>query len=216
MKTIEAVIFDMDGVLSDTQKFHVRVEQAVLAEYGIDITEEEIIHLYAGSKDSTQFTNEFKKHSIYADPEEAVRKKWLEMGKIKPEEITAIPGVIDFIDSLDKNLKLAVASGTKTKFVKSILNTLNITDRFIAIAGGDLVTIGKPDPELFLLTAKMMGVDPKNCVVIEDATNGVMAAKNAGMKCIAITTTHRKEELKSADKIIHSFKELTPDIIYLL
>lgn len=213
---IRAVIFDMDGVISSTQKIHMRIEQSVLAEYGINITEKEILHLYAGSKEGTQFASEFKKHSITADPNEAVRKKWVEMGKITDDKITAIPGVIDFINRLEKNLKLAVASGSTTQYVESILSILNIRDRFNAISGGNLVAIGKPNPDLFLLAAKMLNIDPKNCIVIEDAKNGVVAAKKAGMKCIAITTTHTEDDLQGADKIIHSFKELSSDIIQSL
>ncbi len=215
MTKIRAVIFDMDGVISDTERIHAKIESAIFLSYGIDISEKEITLLYSGTKDGVQFKNEFIKHSVNYSPSEAVRKKWLKMKKIPHDQIISIPGIIDLINRL-KGYKLGVASGSPTHFVELVLKILGIRDKFRVVSGGDQVSEGKPNPELFLLTAKMLNVDPKNCIVIEDSSNGIKSAKSAGMKCIAITTTHHPKELKSADKIITSFDELTPAIIQSL
>jgi HAD superfamily hydrolase (TIGR01509 family) len=209
MHNIQAIIFDMDGVVSDTQKLHSRVERAVLLEYGIDITEKEIVFLYAGTKDNTQFRTEFEKHGVTADFKEAAEKKLAMLEKIAEEEIIAIPGFMEFLDKVHTRFKLAVASGANTQFVDRVLSALKIRDKFDVFIGGDKVSHGKPNPELFLSAAKKLQVDPENCLVIEDAKNGIKAAKNAGMKCIGILTTHTRSQLNGADKIIKSFDELS-------
>lgn len=216
MNKIKALIFDMDGVISDTQRIHGSVERTILSEYGIDITEKEIAFLYGGTKDGTQFTHEFKKNAVNADPYDALQKKWKLMNNLSDNDIIAIPGIIEFISLIKTDYKLAVASGTPVHFVERVLNSLQIRKEFSAIIGGDKVTEGKPNPEIFLRAAQMLDISPAQCLVIEDAPNGIKAAKNAGMKCVAITTTHESNTLKNADKIIHSYNELTFDIIQTL
>ena len=205
---IKAIIFDLDGVLSDTQHLHTKVEKKILAEHGISISEKELTRLYAGTKDGTGIRKEFEKRGLPFDLQSLLREKYKRMLTEK-STIAPVPGVIVLVDTLHKTYPLAVASGSAIGFIKLVLRKLTIARKFTVLVSANEVAEGKPDPAIFLLAAKKLGVDPKECLVIEDAPNGVAAAKKAGMKCIAITTTHAEEDLKKADKIIHSFDEFT-------
>jgi HAD superfamily hydrolase (TIGR01509 family) len=207
----------MDGVISDTQKFHTQIESAILADYGINIAPEEITYRYAGFKDISMFKKEFEKHNKKADLSKILKRKWERMFEMSKNNIASIEGVIDFVNDMYKNnYQLAIASSSPHNFIELVLTELNIINNFKARISGEDVTHGKPDPDIFLLAAERLGVLPSECVVIEDAVNGIVAANSAGMKSMAITTNRGREELKNADKVIDSFHELSSDIIQSL
>lgn len=206
---VKAIIFDMDGVISDTQKFHAGIESSVLQEYGIILSPQQITRRYAGTKDEFMFETEFMNHQIKNDFHEAVKKKWELMNKISPNDIKPIPGIEKVIKDFSHSFVLAVASASPIHFIKRVLNSLHIEKYFSSIASGYEVKYSKPEPDIFLLAAKRLHTQPSHCVVIEDATNGTIAAKKAGMKSIGITTTHTKEDLKDATLVINSFSELS-------
>jgi beta-phosphoglucomutase-like phosphatase (HAD superfamily) len=104
---------------------------------------------------------------------------------------------------------MAIASSTPMENIRLITGGLGIDNCFQAIVSSQDVTEGKPSPQSFLLAAQRLGVEPKNCLVIEDAVAGVTAAKRAGMSCLAITNTHPKESLKEADLIVDSLKAVS-------
>lgn len=206
---IKGIIFDMDGVISDTQKFHAQAESMVFKKYGIDISPEEITRKYAGIKDIVTFAEIIKKYNLPVDKETLRKQKWEIMDVLLQGNVHSIPGVIEFIKKLsEEKFSHAVGSASSQDYVKNILIKLGLLEYFSVFASAFEVPQGKPAPDIFLLAAKRLALSPKECMVIEDAPSGVAAAKAAGMKCIAITTTHSKEELKNADKIIHSFNEL--------
>jgi HAD superfamily hydrolase (TIGR01509 family) len=111
------------------------------------------------------------------------------------------------------NYKIGLGTSAPSYKTKIVLETLGIKEFFNSIVTAEEVRQGKPNPEIYLKVAKKLNVKPKECIVIEDAPKGIEAAKNAGMKCIAIPTTHKKAELKNADKIINSFNKLTMKVI---
>lgn len=208
---IKAVIFDMDGVLASTTDLQSQAESTALAKLGIDVSPKTLVNTYSGWKDADVFTDVLKHHASKADPYKLREEKWkIIYKKLKDESITPIPNVIDLIKTLDKHgLLLAVASASPLKFIETVLEELGLKEKFKTIVSGDNVQSGKPNPDIFLLTAKGLNIRPQECIVIEDSPNGIQAAKRAGMKCIAITTTAKKEELKKADKIIGSFNEIS-------
>ncbi|GAI34174.1 unnamed protein product, partial [marine sediment metagenome] len=106
-------------------------------------------------------------------------------------------------------VKMALASSTPMENIRLITGSLGIANCFQAIVTGHEVTEGKPSPQVFLLAAQRLGVEPENCVVVEDAVAGVTAAKRAGMHCLAITNTHPKQSLKQADLIVDSLEAVT-------
>lgn len=207
----KAIIFDMDGVIAMTSSIQSGAESEVFAAHGIHISSEEILKRYSGFKDIDMFKDVLKRKKSNFNPHKLWEEKWKKVyEKIEKENIPVVSGVIDFINNLiTAGFILSVASATNLKFIQIVLNKIDILKTFKIITSGDEVKTGKPNPEIFLITAQKLKIDPRNCVVIEDAPHGVTAAKKAGMKCIAITTTTTRENLKEADKIISSFSELS-------
>lgn len=205
---IKAVIFDMDGVITDTQPLHNKTNAEVLQFYGIPLTEEDLSK-FAGIPNKKIFPDLFKKYNIKSDPNKAVLEKWRLITK-RTKKVRPISGVLNFIKNLHgNNFKLALASSSTENFINHILNSLKIKHFFTIIINGDEIKKGKPNPDIFLKAAEKLNINPANCLVLEDTPSGVKAAKSAGMKCIAITTSQKREQLKQADKIIDNFSELT-------
>ncbi len=121
-------------------------------------------------------------------------------------------GTEQLLTELKKQYKLAIATSTIKEFTDKIVDAYDLRKYFETIVVAEDVKKGKPDPEVYLLAAKRLHVNPSNCIVIEDATNGISAAKNAKMKCIAIKD-HKGRDLSQADYIIEGFDELTSETI---
>lgn len=215
---IKAVIFDMDGVIAMTSHIQSKAESEVFAKNGIHITPEEILKRYSGFKDIDMFRDVLRFNKINMDAKKMRQKKWkIVYKKISEKGIPEVTGVIDLINKLQSaGYMLGIGSTTNLKFIQDVLKKLKILRKFKIITSGDEVTSGKPNPEIFLLAAGKLKLAPAECLVIEDAPNGVEAAKRAGMKCIAITTSVTKDKLQEADLVIDSFDELTIDTIKTL
>lgn len=211
MKEINACIFDLDGVLVDTAVYHYKAWRRLANELGFDFTEEENEELKGVNRlrslelilgwGGVQKTSE--------EIELLAQKKnewYLEMiASMQPEEL--LPGSREFLEELKaKGIKIALGSASKN--AKIILDKTNISHFFDAIVDGNMVKASKPDPEVFLLGAKLLTMDPKECVVFEDAISGVEAAIAGGMKVIGVG---EKEVLEKADVVISSLAEMTFD-----
>lgn len=207
---IKAIIFDMDGVISDTLSLHAESESRVLLEYGIKISPQEIIQEFNAVPDKEMFKKIFEKNNKELNFDKIADEKWQMFQRLaKDDGIKIIPGSLKLIGLLLKNdFVLGLASSSPQRIIDLILGTFDIRKKFKTVTCTEEVKHGKPSPDIYLLTAKRLKIDPEYCLVIEDAVRGIQAAKAAGMKCIAITTTHKRDELKSADKIINSFPEL--------
>ena len=194
MTKIKAVIFDMDGVISDTQKLHASVEEKLLKKYGIELNSDEITEKYAGVPDKEFFEKIFKDYKVSVDVEKIINEKWKEMINIAKNNIFPIPGIIELVKQLKENrFKLAVASSSPHNFIELVLSELKLEGKFDVIVSAEDVKFGKPNPEIFLLASKNLSVDPSECVVIEDGINGIIAAKRAGMKCILLTRENKDQ-----------------------
>jgi beta-phosphoglucomutase family hydrolase len=208
MTEIRTVIFDMDGVISDTQKLHASVEEKLLKKYGIRMSSDEITEKYAGISAKEFFGKIFEAHGISVDVERVINEKWGKMICIAKNNTFPLPGAVELITQLKKNgFKLGVASTSSHKFIELVLSELKLKEKFDVIVSGEDVKFGKPNPEIFLLTSKKLDVQPSECVVIEDGINGIIAAKRAGMKCILLTRENKGRY--SADLVISSLKELS-------
>ncbi|HBH49401.1 MAG TPA: beta-phosphoglucomutase [Bacteroidales bacterium] len=206
---IKACIFDLDGVIVDTAKYHYLAWKRLANEMGFDFTEEDNEQLKGVSRvRSLEILLELGGVKKTAEEQEQLATKKNEwyveyIVKLKPEEI--LPGVSKFLDELnDKGIKIALGSASKN--AKLILDGLNLTGYFDAIIDGTKVSKAKPDPEVFLKGADELGLQPEECVVFEDAQAGVEAAKNGGMPCIGIGTA---ENLKGADYVMPGFDGVT-------
>lgn len=213
MKEINACIFDLDGVLVDTAVYHYKAWRRLANELGFDFTEEENEELKGVNRlkslelilgwGGVQKTSE--EIELLAEK----KNEWyLEMiASMQPEEL--LPGSREFLEEL-KAEGIKIALGSASKNAKIILDKTNISPFFDAIVDGNMVKASKPDPEVFLLGAKLLNMDPKECVVFEDAISGVEAAIAGGMKVIGVG---EKEVLEKADVVISSLAEMTFDKI---
>lgn len=208
---IKAIIFDMDGVISDTNQIHAQIESELLKLFNINISEEEIIAKYSGVRTDHFFRKLLQQNNIEHDVGELINDKHHKfISKLEQEGAKSIPGVVKLIGELQKiGFKLAVASGSEKRLVKLILEQVGVIDKFDEIISAEEVTHGKPHPDIFLLAAEKLSVSPEECVVIEDSINGMQAANAAGMKCIGLTN----DKQMPADIIISSFSEISIETI---
>lgn len=213
---IKAVIFDMDGVISDTQKFHGEIESSIFEKHGIKLSPREIEEKYAGMSDKEFFETVFNKFNKKLYVEGAIEEKWDTLLKSAKGKISGIYGITELVKRLhDSNLKLGVASASRKEFIELVLSELRLTEYFDAITSSTEVESGKPNPDIFLLTAKKLNANPKECLVIEDGKLGVTASKRAGMKCIWINWHHKNDNIE-ADKIVDELKDINLSIIQSL
>jgi len=209
---IKAIIFDMDGVISDTQKIHAKVEKEILSRFGINISSKEITKRYSGVKTSEFFDDILKRQPQPYNLNELMVEKWKRMTKLGEKSIDEIDGATELIRHLhNTGFKMAVASASNQAYVKNVIRSLNLEKYFEFLVSGDMVTKGKPDPEIFLLAASKLQVNPKNCLVIEDGTSGMQAAKMGNMKCIGLVKS--KNDEYPTKNLVLSLKEITPDYI---
>jgi beta-phosphoglucomutase len=189
MMYIAACIFDLDGVIVDTAKYHFLAWKRLTDMLGINFSEEDNERLKGVSRmASLDIILEIGNRKIdektkleYAD----LKNKWYVeyISKMTPDEI--LPGCLPFIKELKReNIRIAIGSASKN--TPMILDNVGIRDLFDAVSDGNIISKAKPDPEVFLKAAEMIGVKPEECVVFEDAVAGVKAALNAGMMCVGI------------------------------
>ena len=205
----KAVIWDMDGVIADTAPYHLKVWQEVLRKRGVSFTEEDFRHCF-GQRNDTIIRNALGKEVSQEEIDTIAKEKEAGFRQRIRQNLKPLPGAIKLIKSLaEGGFKLALASSAPIENIQLVIIGLGISDYFHAIITGRDVTEGKPSPQSFLLAAQKLGIEPKNCVVIEDAVAGVSAAKKAGMRCLAITNTHPRTSLTEADLIVDTLEEVS-------
>ncbi|MDD2382059.1 MAG: HAD family phosphatase [Mariniphaga sp.] len=211
-----AVIFDMDGVIVDSEPIHQECEKKMFDLLGIQVSKEEH-NTFMGSTDENMWYKLAKTYNLPIRVDEAIQmKKKLYLEHIMHETtIEPIPGVTELIGCLNRyGYLLALASSSPHNQIGYILSHFKIKHFFHAIVSGEDMKNGKPHPDIFLKAAEYIEISPAECVVIEDSTNGVLAAKNAGMKCIGFLHSNSgSQNLSKADYIIHAFDELSPPFI---
>jgi len=196
----KGIIFDMDGVLVDSEPFIIKAATEALAEFGLKINPQDF-HPFTGMGENRFIGGVAEKYNFPLDIQQAKKRTYdiyLEIikGNLKP-----LPGASEFVAHCRKlGKKTAVASSADWRKVEGNLKSLNLpAESFDAVVAGEDVKNKKPSPDIFLLAAEKIGLDPKDCLVIEDAPSGVKAAKAAGAKCLAITSSFAPEKLAGAD-----------------
>ena len=203
---IKGCIFDLDGVIVDTAKYHYIAWKRLAAEMGFDFTEKDNERLKGVSRiRSLEILLELGNKTVSEEEKLALADKknnWYVEYISKMDKSEILPGVEDFLKLLkENNIKIALGSASKNSML--ILNNLGLTKYFDAIIDGNKVSKAKPDPEVFVLAAKEMGLSSEECVVFEDAQAGIEAAKAGNMKVVAVGSP---ESLTGYDKIISGLK----------
>jgi HAD superfamily hydrolase (TIGR01509 family) len=210
---LRAVIFDLDGVVVDSEPYSMQALVDVLGEYGIVPSPDELRRSY-GRTLTEDFQDYFGHHGVAADVRTAVARKRARYFESAAGKLRPFPGVLSLLERVAaRGYRLAAASSGERDKVTFTLDALGLEGRFEVIVTGDDVRHSKPDPAIYLTAAARLGVAPEGCLAIEDAPNGVLAAKRAGMRCLAITNSVSREALAGADAIVES---LTDDLSAIL
>jgi len=208
----KAFIFDMDGVLIDSNPTHKIALQQFCKEHGHELTEKELREKVYGRMNRDWLTSVFgdlpeEKVRQYADEKEALFRKLY-------HDIEPLDGLIDFLRKMDiDNIPRAIATSAPRANVDFTLSNTDLSPFFKTILDDSFVTRGKPDPEIYLKTVAALKMNASDCVVFEDSLSGVKAGKAAGCKVVGIMTTHTAEELGEADFSIPDFRDHEPKSI---
>ncbi len=199
---IKAVLFDMDGVLVDSEKFINQAGVELFREKGYEVKPEDF-EPFTGMGENRYLGGVAEKYNIPFDVEKDKARAYEIYGELVKGKLELLNGVKEFIGRCKaRNLKMAVAtSADEVKLKINLRETGLKEDDFGALVNGLQVENRKPDPEIYLKAAKILKVDPSRCLVAEDAVSGVKAAKAAGCKCLALTTSFSPDDLDGADWI---------------
>lgn len=211
---MKAYIFDMDGTMIDNVPYHIKAWKEFSRKYGNELSERDIV----GWMGMTNRAYQERILGRQVDDVESARmseEKEVIYRELYRPHMQPAPGLIKLLDlATAKGVRLAVASGAPKDNINFILDGLDLRRYFPVLVDDSTYSRGKPDPECFLTAARMLGVEPKDCTVFEDAVKGVQAGKAAGMEVIALTLYTPAEELLSAgaDRAISSFDEFLPEV----
>ncbi|MFW6006550.1 MAG: HAD family hydrolase [Halanaerobiales bacterium] len=210
MENIENIIFDMDGVLVDSEPVIEAAAIKGLKDYGVEAEPEDFIP-FIGKGEDRYIGGVAEKYGVPYKKEmkDRVYEIYLD---IVGDKINIFPGTKEILNKLKKNYQLALASSADLIKIKANLKEANISpDIFQVIFSGDDVENKKPAPDIYLKTAEKMGVSSKNCLVIEDSLSGIKAAKSADMKCAGLTSSFSRNKLieAGADRVIDEITEIS-------
>ncbi len=205
----KAVIFDMDGVMIDSEPLWEKTETILLGRRGIDYNpsyRDKIVGL--NQKDSGKLLKETFR--LEEPVKELLDERISILLQLYERELKAMPGVLKLLNELrESGFLLAVASSSPYRVIKFVLDKFVLNDFFRVVVSGDFVELGKPNPDIYLHTAKELGVIPAECIVIEDSINGLKSAKAAGMLCIAVPDKRlNQREFKAADLIFDKLEKI--------
>jgi HAD superfamily hydrolase (TIGR01509 family) len=211
IKAYKSILFDMDGVLVDSEEVITKAAIKGLLEYGVSAAPDDF-KPFTGMGEDRFIGGVAEKHGVKYLPE--MKKRVYEIYlDIVAEEIYVYPGTIPALKKLsEKGYKMAVASSADMVKVRANLSVAKVDlELFDAVLSGDDVSAKKPDPQIYLMAAKACGEKPENCLVVEDAVSGIIAAKKAGCGCVAVTTSFGEATLREAgaDYVIGDIGELT-------
>ncbi len=193
----------------DSEPFHLQSFNAVLKKFGDSISESENKR-YIGLSDKDAAVDIVKQFNLPISPEELVLQKGQFYKKILTKKVKSQAGLKSLLKSLSKkDYKLAIASGSHLDEIQTVVNKLGIADYFDVFVSSDKVKQGKPHPDIYLSTASKLLVKPEECLVLEDAYNGLKSAKAAGMICYVIPSNETVgQDFSTADKLFKSLKEV--------
>ena len=215
---VSAVIFDFDGVITDSEILHFRAFNAILAQFDFQIQKTDYYQKYLGLTDKDCYKTLIKEGHLPITVDrvsDLVDQKKVVYKQLAQSDGHIIDGVLPFIALLNHHgIIKAICSGALEAEIRYTLSQARLEDEFIAVVAADHVSVGKPDPEGYALAlAQLQEFDPMltagQCIVIEDSHWGLAAAKGAGMQTIAVTNSYPASQLSMADKIVDNLAQIT-------
>lgn len=209
LNDFEAVIFDLDGSLVDSMWMWKAIDIEYLQGFGIEAPKD--LQKEIGGRSFVETAIYFKERFSIPDSIEKIGDDWNRMAFDKyTHEVPLKDGAFDFLKLCkEKGIKLGIASSNSTELIEQVLSSHDIRDKFQSIKSGTEVHKGKPAPDIYLLVAKELGVDPKKCLVFEDLVDGIKAARNAGMTVVAVSDDYSRhsDDLKKelSDQYIEDY-----------
>lgn len=201
---IKAVVFDMDGLMIDSERLYFEVEREMARRYGREVKDETLWRMM-GRKPIEGLTIFVEELGLPLEPAEAVRLRNDLMRERMKHDLQPMPGLFSILEALHGKFKLAVSTGAPQEFLDIALNKLGVREKFDALQASDHIRKGKPAPEIFLKTCQKLGVRPEEAIVLEDSENGVIAGKRAGCFVIAVPSEYtRGQDFSQADFIATS------------
>lgn len=205
-----AVVFDMDGLLLDTEVVWQAAEEQLFAAHGAVFTREDKMAVIGTSFD---LTARYFAERLGQPPERGpalVEEMVLAMYEALQVDVAGRPGAMELVARLRGRLPLALASNSPRRLVDAALATARLTDVFDVIVTSDDVALSKPAPDIYLLVCRRLGVEPEHVLALEDSAAGVASAKAAGLACIAVPQ-FAETDVAAADRVIDSLEELIPE-----
>ncbi len=206
-----AIIFDMDGVLVDSEPLHREAWRKLLPAMGVAFTDADLRRA-VGMNDGDFLRDLFRERGMEQAVEDVLAGKRGVYLDIVRRELQPHEGAEDALRELGKRYRLSLASSAFGKSVETILTKLDWWHFFEHVTAREEVNRYKPDPEIYLLAADKLGLEPRECAAVEDSLVGVQAATGAGIPTVAVTTTFSREELAGADIVIDALAELSPAV----
>lgn len=209
---INAVIFDMDGVIVDSEPLHFKAEKITMEYYGNEISGEELSN-YVGVANPEMWAELKKKYMLTATLDEILEKQFsFKRNLFRSNKLKPIDGISELLQKLrSRGIRIALASSSSRELIELLLDKLGIKASFEVIVSGEEVKHSKPAPDIFLKAAGKLGIEPAYCLVIEDAKHGIKAAKLAGMYCIGFCNPNSgNQDLSLADAVVRSIYEVYP------
>lgn len=212
---VQAVIFDFDGLIADTEMPDYLAWQAVYAQYGWTFPLNSWLRNVGRNDSPFDPLGPFRGPDSPTDPDTVLAGWRRHHTRLERDYLQPLPGVLPLLERLkERGIHTAVASSTRRRRIHYLLSALRLQERFEALACGDEVPRAKPAPDVYLLAAGRLGVPAAACVALEDSAPGVCAAKSAGMACIAVPSRiTRTMDLSAADLVVASLLDVTLDTI---
>ncbi|NOZ08486.1 MAG: HAD family phosphatase [FCB group bacterium] len=212
MNSIEAILFDLDGVVIDSEPLYQKGEIRLFREYGVEIPEDDWL-LFRGSTEKLFYQMARDRYHLQAGTED-LRKKG--RGYVLEEfakHLDYMPGFTNLMKSIDGQFKVGLVTATPADMFEWVNLRLNLRKFFPHILTGDMTSRGKPHPDPYLKMMNILGVLPQNCIVIEDSHHGITSGLRSGARVIALTGSAPYENMPDVHAIVTNLSEITPDLI---
>ncbi|HJV65116.1 MAG TPA: HAD family phosphatase [Geomonas sp.] len=222
---LDAVIFDFDGIIVDTEPLHYKAFQELLVPLGLGYSWQQYIDIYMGFDDRDAFREVFRAAGRTL-PDQQLKKLMEEKAQafldIVSTGVAAYPGVVELISSISGNLPLALCSGALRSDIDPILEQLSLTGAFDCLVTADEVSASKPDPESYRLAVRRLqerfpdSIAPGRSLAVEDTPAGITSAAGAGLQVLAVTNSYPAERLTGAVRVVDSLAGVTLETLHLL